>query len=110
MAIAVGLSPNSFTILSIIPTVTDVLQGRNTVYLCLVLIIGLLFYANKVGHLSDWRHMGIPKQVSKESSGPPKTLTLSTQERIELLANVILDKILLEKKLVEKAKSSKERG
>ncbi|QQS19842.1 hypothetical protein IPL85_00015 [Candidatus Saccharibacteria bacterium] len=32
----------------------------------------------------------------KKGIGPPKTLSLSTQERIELLANVILDKILAE--------------
>ncbi len=67
-------------------------------YLCLVLFVGLLFYANKVGHLSDRRRMGNAKQVSnKKGARSPKTLTLSTQERIELLANVILDKILSEK-------------
>lgn len=75
-------------------------------YLCLVLFVGRLFYANKVGHLSDRRRMGNAKQVSKKkATRSPKTLTLSTQERIELLANVILDKIV-----AEKNKPSKERG
>ena len=42
--------------------------------------------------------MGNAKQDSKrKDSGSPETLDLSTQERIELLANVILDKILAEK-------------
>ena len=42
--------------------------------------------------------MGNAKQDSKrKGSGSPGTLALSTQERIELLANVILDKILAEK-------------
>lgn len=68
------------------------------VYLCLVLFVGMLFYASKVGQLSDRRHMGNPKQGNKrKDSGSPDTLAMSTQERIELLANVILDKILAEK-------------
>ena len=42
--------------------------------------------------------MGNAKQGnSRKDSGSPETLDLSTQERIELLANVILDKILAEK-------------
>ena len=68
------------------------------VYLCLVLFVGMLFYASNVGQLSDRRRMGNAKQDSKrKDSGSPGTLALSTQERIELLANVILDKILAEK-------------
>lgn len=68
------------------------------VYLCLVLFVSWLFYANKVGHLSDRRRMSNVKKLSKKNgTRSPKTLTLSTQERIELLANVILDKILAEK-------------
>lgn len=50
--------------------------------------------------------MGNPKQISKKKgSESPETLELSTQERIELLANVILDKIL-----ADKNKSIKEEG
>lgn len=50
--------------------------------------------------------MGNAKQGSKrKDSGSPGTLALSTQERIELLANVILDKIL-----AEKNKPSSEKG
>ncbi len=76
------------------------------VYLCLVLFVGMLFYASKVGQLSDRRHMGKVKQGNKrKDSGSPGTLALSTQERIELLANVILDKIL-----AEKNKPSEEKG
>ncbi len=76
------------------------------VYLCLVLFVGMLFYASKVGQLNDRRRMGNAKQGSKrKDSGSPGTLALSTQERIELLANVILDKIL-----AEKNKSSSEKG
>ena len=67
------------------------------VYLCLVLFVGMLFYASKVGQLSDRRRMSKVKQTNKKKGiGPPKTLSLSTQERIELLSNVILDKILAE--------------
>jgi hypothetical protein len=76
------------------------------VYLCLVLLVGMLFYASKVGQLNDRRRMGNAKQDSKrKDSGSPGTLALSTQERIELLANVILDKIL-----AEKNKSSEQKG
>lgn len=39
----------------------------------------------------------VKKLSKKNGTRSPKTLTLSTQERIELLANVILDKILAEK-------------
>ena len=76
------------------------------VYLCLVLFVGMLFYASKVGQLNDRRRMGNAKQGnSRKDSGSPETLDLSTQERIELLANVILDKIL-----AEKNKPSSEKG
>ena len=68
------------------------------VYLCLVLFVSMLFYASNVGQLSERRRMGNAKQGnSRKDSGSPETLDLSTQERIELLANVILDKILAEK-------------
>ena len=68
------------------------------VYLWLVLFVGVLFYASNVGQLSDRRRMGNAKQGnSRKDSGSPETLDLSTQERIELLANVILDKILAKK-------------
>lgn len=92
--------------LSITSTVTDVIQGCNMVYLCLVLFVGALFYASKVGQLSDRRRMDNAKQGNScKDSGSPETLDLSTQERIELLANIILDKIL-----AEKNKSSSEKG
>ena len=67
------------------------------VYLCLVLFVGVLFYASNVGQLSDRRRMREVRQSNKKKDiVPPKTLPLSTQERIELLANVILDRILAE--------------
>lgn len=61
--------------------------------------MGLLVYAKSVGQPSDRRHMSEVNQSNKKKViGPPKTLSLSTQERIELLSNVILDKILAEMK------------